>query len=164
MTLNNLKDVYIDQLQDLYSADRQALTATQKLHTEAKNEELKAALKRSLNGIERGVDALESIIKSHDAEPTGEFCQGMQGLVREVDAHVVSAEYGDDDARDAMIIAQNQRMAHYAIAGYGCVTAFAERLGLEEEARTLNDCLKNTYEGDEVMTKLAVGKINKEAV
>ncbi|MEO1793703.1 MAG: DUF892 family protein, partial [Pseudomonadota bacterium] len=65
--------------------------------------------------------------------------------------------------RDAMIITQYQRMTHYGLAGYGCVVAFAKRLGLEDEARRLQDCLDATYDGDRTMTKLAEGTINKAA-
>lgn len=163
MALNTLKDVYIDQLQDLYSADRQSLDATKKLHEAATNAELKAALKRGVDGIQRGIDALKPIIEGHDAKPTGEFCKGMEGLVKEVKAHVLEADIADDDARDAMIITQYQRMAHYAIAGYGCVVAFARRLELSDEADKLQICLDETYEGDREFTRIATGEVNKAA-
>lgn len=163
MTLSSLKDVYIDQLQDIYSADRQALGATKELRDAATNKELKDALDRGVTGIQKGMDALTTIIKGHDADPTGEFCKGMEGLVKEAQAHVLNADFSDDDVRDAMIITQYQRMAHYGIAGYGCCVAFAKRLGLDEDVSKLEECLDQTYEGDRAMTDLAVGDINKAA-
>ena len=163
MALKTLKDVYIDQLQDIYSADRQSLDATKKLHERASDPDLKAALKAGVEGIQSGIDTLEPIIEGHDAKPTGEFCKGMEGIVKEVDAHVLNADFGDDSVRDAMIITQYQRMTHYGIAGYGCVAAFAKRLGLDGEAAKLNECLDNTYEGDRRMTDIAVGDVNKQA-
>tara|TARA_B100000678_G_scaffold46684_1_gene36487 strand:+ start:664 stop:1158 length:495 start_codon:yes stop_codon:yes gene_type:complete len=163
MALNTLKDVYIDQLQDIYSADRQSLEATKKLHERATDADLKAALKRGVDGIQSGLDTLKPIIEGHGAKPTGEFCKGMEGIVKEVDAHVINTEFGDDAVRDAMIITQYQRMTHYGLAGYGCVVAFAKRLGLDDEAAKLNECLDQTYEGDRAMTDIAVGDVNKQA-
>ena len=75
MTFQSLKDVYIDQMQDLYSADLQALPATRKLGEKASNSELKDALERSCNGIEKGMEILSSIIKGHEADPRGECCK-----------------------------------------------------------------------------------------
>lgn len=163
MALNTLKDVYIDQLQDIYSADRQSLEATKKLHERASDPQLKAALKRGVDGIQSGIDTLKPIIEGHGAKPTGEFCKGMEGIVKEVDAHVLNTDFGDDAVRDAMIISQYQRMTHYAIAGYGCVLAFAKRLELAGEVTKLAECLDQTYEGDRRMTAIAVNDVNKVA-
>ena len=163
MALNTLKDVYIDQLQGIYSADRQSLEATKKLHERASDPQLKAALKRGVDGIQSGIDTLKPIIEGHGAKPTGEFCKGMEGIVKEVDAHVLNTDFGDDAVRDAMIISQYQRMTHYAIAGYGCVLAFAKRLELAGEVTKLAECLDQTYEGDRRMTAIAVNDVNKVA-
>lgn len=163
MTFNNLKDVYIDQLQDLYSADRQAVAATRQLVDAASEKDLKDALKRSHEGTERGIEILEGLIKSHGENPKGEFCKGMEGIVKEVKAHALDADFSDDDVRDAVIITQYQRMAHYALAGYGCVAAFAKRLGLTDDAAKIEECLDNTYKGDREMTRIAEGEVNKEA-
>lgn len=163
MAMNTLKDIYIDQLQDLYSANRQSLEATKKLVDAAANDELRAALERGVNGIQRGIDAVSEIVRGHDADPTDEFCKGMEGLVKEVHAHVLDADFGDDDTRDAMIISQYQRMTHYGLAGYGTVVAFARRLELNDDAEKLQECLDNTYDGDREMTRIATGGINKAA-
>lgn len=163
MTLSTLKDVYIDQLQDLYSANKQSLEATKKLRDSATAEQLASALKRGVAGIEQGLETVEKIIRQHDANPTGEFCKGMEGLVKEIHAHVLDADFADDDVRDAMMIAQYQRMVHYGLAGYGCVVAFAKRLDLYDDAHALQDCLNETYGGDRVMTKIAEGDVNAAA-
>lgn len=163
MTMNSLKDVYIDQLQDIYSACKQSQPMTKKLADAASNSELKDALKSGAEGIAQGMKLAEEIVKSHDADPSDEFCKGMEGLVNEAQAHALDEDFGDDDARDAMIITQYQRMVHYAIAGWGCVTAFAERLGLDQDAAMLKKCLDNTYDGDRHMTQIATGKVNAAA-
>ena len=164
MALSTLKDVYIDQLQDIYSVNRQSLKATQKLADVASNDDLKAALKRGVSGIERGMQMIAAIVRRHDEDPTDEFCKGMEGLVKEVDAHVLNAEFSDDDVRDAMIITQYQRMTHYGIAGYGCCVAFAKRLGLQDDADEIQTCLNSTYDGDREMTRIAQTEVNRAAV
>ena len=163
MTFQSLKDVYIDQMQDLYSADLQALPATRKLGEKASNSELKDALERSCNGIEKGMEILSSIIKGHEADPRGECCKGMEGIVKEVHDHALDADFGNDDVRDAVIITQVQRMTHYALAGYGCAVSFARRLELNDEADQIQKQLDNIYEGDRVMTRIAEGAVNAAA-
>ena len=164
MAIQGLKDVYVDQCQDLYSACKQSLEATRALHGAAKNEELRQALQAGAEGIQDGMAKVEGVVKNHGANPEGEHCRGMEGLVKEARAHALEEEFGDDDARDAMIIAQYQRMAHYAIAGWGCLAAYAKRLGLEDDARVLADNLRATQHGDQTMNEIAEGKVNQAAM
>ncbi|KIN66447.1 DUF892 domain containing protein [Sulfitobacter noctilucae] len=163
MTLNSLEDVYKDQLQDLYSACKQSLDATTELGRAASDKELSEALIAGSNGIATGMDKLKSLCATHDIDPEGEHCKGMEGLVKEVHAHVIDADFGGDATRDAMAITQYQRMVHYALAGYGCLVAFANRLGLNEDAAILKAQLDETYDGDRRMTEIATGGINKRA-
>lgn len=163
MPIETLKDIYIDQMQDIFSANIQAIDATKKLLDKANDEGLQDALKTGLSVLKDNNETLRDIIKSHDKDPNNEFCKGMQGLVKEVDAHVLDAEFSDDNVCDAMIITQYQRMTHYALAGYGCIVAFAKRLNLNEEAQKLNQCLDSTYDGDREMTRIAEGHINQKA-
>ncbi len=164
MSINNLKDVYFDQLQDLHSACSQSMEATSELGRAAKDEELSKALIAGVNGISEGLDVIKSICATHDLDPKAEHCKGMEGLVKEARAHGVEADITDDDARDAVIITQYQRMVHYALAGYGSVVAFANRLGLDDDAAQLQKLLDHTYDGDRHMTQIATGGVNKAAV
>lgn len=163
MTIANLHDVYTDQLQDLYSACKQSLEATTKLGRAAADKNLSEALIAGAHGIAEGMDHLKSLCANHNIDPDGEHCKGMEGLVAEADAHVLDADFGDDAARDAMIITQYQRMVHYALAGYGCLVAFANRLDLDGDAAILKDQLDQTYNGDRTMTAIATGGINRKA-
>ncbi|MEW9922367.1 ferritin-like domain-containing protein [Marimonas sp. MJW-29] len=164
MALHNLKDVYQDQLQDLYSACKQSLEATTALGRAATDKELSEALIAGANGITTGMDKLKSLCATHGIDPEGEHCRGMEGLVKEAQAHALDADFGDDATRDAMIITQYQRMVHYALAGYGCLVAFANRLGLDEDAAVLEKQLDETYDGDRRMTAIATeGGVNKKA-
>ncbi|MEM7689607.1 MAG: DUF892 family protein [Pseudomonadota bacterium] len=158
-----MNDVYLDQLQDIYSACKQSQAATNELADAASSPELKEALNAGSNGIAHGMTVAASVVRSHKSDPTDEFCKGMEGLVKEAEAHAIEADIRDPDARDAVIITQYQRMVHYAIAGWGCVVAFAKRLGFEADARDLQACLDDTYSGDRTMTEIATGQVNKAA-
>jgi ferritin-like metal-binding protein YciE len=163
MTISTLKDLYIDQLQDLYSANRQALQVTQELKEAASSDQLRKALDAGCDGIEQGMEQIKTLIEKHNANPRGEHCKGMEGLAAEARAHGVEADFADEDVRDASIIAQYQRMSHYGISGYGTVAAFAKRLGLEDDAGVLHECLENTRGGDKHMTSIASGEVNPAA-
>lgn len=164
MAINNLKDLYIAELKDLYDANQQANVTVEKLIDAATSPDLKAALKRSIEGTKSGNQQVKAILESHGENTEAERCLGMKGLTREAEKHVISQEFGDDSVRDAMLISQYQRMAHYAITGYGSVEAFAKRLGALEDAQTLETCKEQTMEGDLAFTKLAQGSINGSAM
>lgn len=161
--MDNLKDVYIDQLKDLHSANKQAREATRQLAEAASSDALRSALEAGVDGIEDGNIKLEKMLAKKGEGASGEHCKGMEGLVREARAHALKEDFSNDSARDAVIVTQYQRMAHYAIAGYGCAAAFAKQLGLNDEAATLHEMLKAAYSGDKTMTELAEGGINEAA-
>ncbi|MGR3436044.1 MAG: YciE/YciF ferroxidase family protein [Shimia sp.] len=163
MAIGSLKDVYHDQLQDLYSACKQSLEVTTELGRAAKDETLSKALQDGAQGISQGMDDIASLCADHGIDPEGEHCKGMEGLVKEARAHGIEEDFSDDEARDAMIVTQYQRMAHYAIAGYGCLKAFANRLGFDGDGAVLEKCLDASYDGDRRMTEIATGGINKAA-
>ncbi|WP_324754958.1 DUF892 family protein [Roseovarius sp. Pro17] len=164
MSIDTLEDLYLEQLKDIHSANTQALDVTNEMAEVASDANLKDALKSGADGISRGNEALEDIAKRHEEDLGGAHCKGMEGLVSEARAHAVDESFGDDAVRDAMIITQYQRLVHYALAGYGCLAAFAGRLELGEDERALKSCLDKTYEGDRTMTDLATGGINKDAL
>ena len=163
MSIQTLQDLYIDQLQDLYSANRQSLKVTEKLAEKAHNPKLQDALKRGVSGIEDGINAVEGLIRKHKADPRGEFCQGMEGLVKEARKHALEADIEDPDVRDVLIVAQYQCMCHYGIAGFGTAKAFAEALGNKDHASKLDTITSEIYDADENMTDLAERSINLEA-
>lgn len=161
--MDNLKDVYIDQLQDLYSANKQAAKIVDELAKAATSTALREALERGVAGIKDGAQHLEALIRDKDANPNAEHCKGMEGLVREAKAHALNTEFGTDAVRDAVIITQFQRMAHYAIAGYGCAAAFAKQLDMGDDATTLRGMLDAAYSGDKTMSEIAEKSINQRA-
>ncbi|MCE8005791.1 ferritin-like domain-containing protein [Aestuariivita sp.] len=164
MSIDTLEDLYLEQLKDIYSANKQALDITKEMAEVASDTDLADALRAGADGIQDGITAIEKISESHDESPSGEHCKGMEGLVQEARAHAIEESFGEDATRDAMIITQYQRLTHYAIAGYGCLAAFADRLELDNDLSALKTCLEASYDGDRTMTALATGGINKSAV
>ncbi len=163
MPISNLKDLYVHELKDLYSANEQAVAVHQSMADAAKNAELASALHDAVTGIKNGMKDVEAICRAHGQPAGGMTCKGMKGLVEEARAHVFEEQYGDQDTQDASIISQTQRMNHYALAGYGTATAFAKSLGLSDDAAKLQKNLDNIYGGDRRMTALAERTVNSAA-
>ncbi|WP_134727254.1 DUF892 family protein [Paracoccus luteus] len=163
--IKNLKDLYLDGIKDLHSACKQSIPVTEEMARAAKNADLKSALDASVKGTREGMASMEKLARAHGEDPGGEHCKGMEGLVAEARKHALDARFADEDTQDAAIIAQYQRLAHYAITGYGTLKAWAKRLDLSDDARALDEATAATYEGDETMTKIAVkGGVNKAAM
>lgn len=163
MAIANLTDLYVHELQDLYSANEQCVSIHERMHGEAKSDDLKAALKDAIDGIKSGMGDVKSVCEGHGKKVDGTTCKGMKGLVEEAKAHVFDETFGDDDTKDAAIIAQAQRMNHYALAGYGTATAFAKSLKLTSDHDTLYKNLDNLYSGDRRLTKIAETSVNAAA-
>ena len=159
----DFKELYIDHAQDCYSALKQSVEFSPKLHEAASDGDLREAIERSITASKKAMSEMERVIRGHDADPDGEHCKGMEGLITEATAHALEEDFDDPAVRDAMIIAQYQRLAHYAIAGYGTSAAFAKRLGLTDDAKMWEEQLDGTYEGDRGMTKLAETEVNADA-
>lgn len=164
MRIDPLEDLYLDQLKTIYSANLQALDVTRALATAATDTELAQALRAGAQAIQTGIAALAKIAQRHDADPSSVHCKGMEGLVTEARAHALEETFGENATKDAMIIIQYQRLIHYAIAGYGCLVAFAAGLELDQDVTALKTCLDASYDGDRTLTKLATGGIFKDAV
>lgn len=162
MAFASLRDVYFDQLRDIRNADEQAREMTEQLADAACDPELRKALHAGVAGIEDGRDVLDRIAEAHGLDPDHHFSKGMDGLAKEAESYAIDANYDDDDVRDAVIIGQYQRMVHYAVAGYGCMRAFAARLDFDDDARKLEALVEQTREGDRRMNEIAEG-VNSHA-
>jgi ferritin-like metal-binding protein YciE len=160
MKLENLKDLYIHELKDLHSAEKQITKALPKMVKAASNEELADAFREHLEQTEEHVRRLEEILESHDETFRGAKCKGMEGLIKEGSEMI--EEDGDDDVRDAGLISAAQRVEHYEIAGYGCARTYAELLGDNDGAELLQQTLDEEKATDRKLTEIA-GSINVEA-
>src|SRR6202011_4469908 len=156
------RELYVNELKDLYSAETQLVKAVPKMAKASSNAELRQGFEEHLRQTSEHVSRLEQIFEALGEKPTGKKCVGMEGLVKE-GAETMSEDY-EDALMDAAIIGAAQRVEHYEIAGYGTVRTYAELLGDEEAVRLLEKTLQEEEETDDKLTELAESHINAEAV
>ena len=161
MELQSLRDLYIDELKDLYSAEKQLVKALPKMAKNATNPDLKKAFTDHLEQTEEHVSRLEQIFESLEASPRGKKCVGMEGLIEE--AKEMLEEDAEEDVLDAGLISKAQHVEHYEMAGYGTVRRFAQILGEMEHVELLEQTLNEEKEADQLLTQLADSSINVEA-
>lgn len=161
MKINSLRDVFIHELKDLYSAEKQLVKALPKMARAAANGELSAGFEEHLRQTEEHVSRLEKILGNLGESTRGDKCQAMEGLIEE-GAKVID-EDGVPEAIDALLISTAQRIEHYEIAGYGSARTFAELLGEDEAARLLQLTLDEEAETDRKLTRLAESAVNPQA-
>jgi ferritin-like metal-binding protein YciE len=154
-TPENLKELYADELRDLWSANDQMLRALEKLAPEASDAKLKAMLDKSLAGIRKHTDSIKPLIEKAGEEVEPEHCRGMEGLAREALKHGIEEAPKKGPLRDIAIITQYQRMSHYGITGFGSVAALAEALGEKSDVKTLKGIVSDIYKSDEYATHLS---------
>lgn len=159
----SLKDLYIDELKDLWSANDQMQRVVAMIADKASSAQLQDLLSKSVDRIGEHTDVLKELIASADGESGKEHCKGMEGLVQEAKKHILEDAPEAGALLDAVIIAQYQRMTHYGIAGFGTAGAYAEALGLEEDAETLREATQDIYDGDQYATMLAETSVNLQA-
>lgn len=162
MELSTLKDLYIHELKDLYSAEKQIIKALPKMAKAATHPDLKAGFEEHLEETKEHAVRLEAILKSHDQTTRGPKCKGMEGAVAEGTEMI--EEEADDEVRDAGLIAAAQRVEHYEMAGYGCARTYAELLGDKKGAKLLQTTLDEEGATDQKLTDLATSVINLAAL
>jgi ferritin-like metal-binding protein YciE len=162
MKMESLRDLYIEELKDLYSAEKQLVKALPKMVDNASNPELKEAFTNHLEQTKGHVDRIEQIFKTLDASPSGKKCVGMEGLIEE--ANELIKEDAEDDVLDAGLISKAQHVEHYEMAGYGTVRTYALILGENEHASLLQQTLDEETETDKLLTRVAEGTVNTDAL
>jgi ferritin-like metal-binding protein YciE len=160
MPNEGLKELYVDELKDLYSAENQLVKALPKLAKAASSDELRQGFEEHLEQTKEHVARLEQIFEALDESPKGKKCMGMEGLVKE-GAEVMDEDF-EDAVMDSALIGAAQRVEHYEIAAYGTVLEFANLLGETEAASLLEETLNEEKETDEKLTELAKD-INSQA-
>jgi len=161
MDLNTLRDVYVDQLKDMYSAETQLTKALPKMVKAANDSGLKEALQGHLAVTERQLERVSQILSQMKVSPGSKKCKAMEGLIEEGDE--LAKSRGDASAVDAGIIAAAQKVEHYEIATYGTLRTWATMLGEKQAAGVLEQILQEEYDADQTLTQLAEGYVNREA-
>ena len=153
MKVDTFQKFYVEELKDLYSAEKQLIQALPKMAKAAHSQELRSAFEEHLEVTKQQKERLERIFESMDRKPDGESCVAMKGLIKEGDDIMKSELEGS--ALDAALIVAAQKVEHYEIAGYGSARNHAEILGDEEAAGLLQETLDEEGETDEKLTNLA---------
>jgi ferritin-like metal-binding protein YciE len=161
MKMESLKDLYLEQLRDVYDAENQLVEALPKMAEAAHNSDLKKAFNDHLRQTREHVTRLERIFSALGEKPKGQTCQAMKGLIKEGE-EMVKAK-GDPDVIDAGLIAAANRVEHYEIAAYGTIRTYAETLGADEAMRLLEKTLQEEEEADDKLTEIAEAHVNVEA-
>ena len=161
MQLETLKDLYIHELKDLYSAEQQLVKALPKMAKAARNKELAAGFQEHLEQTKRHAQPLEQILSSHKQTSRGPKCKGMEGIVAE-GAELIEEE-ANEEVKDAGLISAAQRVEHYEMAGYGTARTYADLLSDKEAANLLQMTLEEERATDQKLTKLAKSAINVAA-
>ena len=160
MKLETLKDLYIHELKDLYSAENQIIKALPKMAKAASHPKLAEGFRKHLAETREHAARLEKILKSHGETTRGPKCKGMEGVIKE--GQEMIEEDADEDVRDAGLITAAQRVEHYEMAGYGTARTYANLLGDKASARILQKTLDEEGATDKKLTQLAE-KINVDA-
>ena len=160
MALSTLRDLFVHELKDIYSAEKQITKALPKLAKAASSKELSQALKNHLEVTQKQIERLEDIFEIIGKSPRGPKCEGMEGLLKE--GSKLLEEDADDAVLDAALICAAQKVEHYEIAAYGCLVTYAEQLGEDQAVRLLQETLQEEGDADKDLTKLA-STINLEA-
>ncbi len=161
MKLDSLEKLFVHELKDIHSAERQILDALPKMEAAATNTELKAAFKKHHGETQVHIDRLEKIFSQLDYEPGGHKCRAAEGLVLEAN-DMIHAD-AEDAVRDAGLIGAAQRVEHYEMAAYGTAAALAEKLGKQELADILRKTLEEEGKTDRDLTHLALRFVNFKA-
>src|ERR1700686_685773 len=153
MKIESLRDLYAEQLKDLYNAEQQLIKALPKMAKAASSEELRAAFKSHLEETRQHAQRIETIFERMGEKARGKKCKAMEGLVAE--GGEVIEEDMENSIKDAALIAAAQRVEHYEIAGYGCGRAYATKLGEDDAATLLSQTLEEEKEADEALNDIA---------
>jgi ferritin-like metal-binding protein YciE len=158
---SSLKDLFIEELRDIYHGEGQLVKALKKAAKTANNPDLRSAIEHHLQETKGQVDRLERVFAAVGEKARGKKCVGIEGIVDE------GKEWMDEDAEpdvlDAGIICAAQKVEHYEIAAYGCLCTWAKQLDLDEAADLLGQNLEEEKAADTKLTELAESHINAQA-
>ena len=160
-SMTTLHDLFVHELKDVYSAEKQLVKALPKMAKAASSEKLREGIEEHLEQTEEQVERLEKIFESLDSSTRGVKCAAMEGLIKE--GSEIMGEDAEPAVKDAALIAAAQKVEHYEIAAYGTLVTFANMLGQDEAQKLLQTTLDEEKETDRKLTELAESEINVAA-
>ena len=165
MAIKTAQDFFVDELKDIYSAEKQAIRAYPKLAKAVSSPQLKEALQTHLEETKGQVERLDQVFEILEKRASGKTCEAMKGMVEETSEALEEIEKGP--ILDAALIACGQRMEHYEIAAYGTVAALAKAMGQDEIAQLLSQTLEEEKVTDQKLTQVSESvseSVNREAI
>jgi ferritin-like metal-binding protein YciE len=162
MALATMQDLFIEQLKDLYSAEKQLVQALPRMAKAATTPELVQAITDHLDQTQNHVSRLEQCFEHLNTSSRGKRCKGMEGLIEE--GKETMEEEGEAVVKDAGLIAAAQRVEHYEISGYGTAKTMASLLGLDDVADLLEETLGEEEEADKLLSQIAMDQVNPQAL
>lgn len=162
MKLKDFQALFVHELKDLYSAEKQFNKIMPKLVKAVSNERLRDTLQEHHTRTEQQIHRLEDLFQELGVNTRGAKCPAMEGLVEEV--KILLESDSTPEVLDAAIICAQQRVEHYEIAGYGCARTFAQYLGYDEASKMLQETLNEESAANEKLNQIALEQINTEAM
>lgn len=156
-----LEDLFLENLKDIYYAEKKILVALPKMAKAVNSDELRAAFEKHVGETKGQVDRLVQVFKMLEERPKGKTCPAILGLVEE--GEEVMEDFEDSSALDAGLLAGAQAVEHYEMARYGTLVAWAEQLGMKEAAALLKQTLAEEEKTDKALSGLAKNVINQQA-
>ncbi|CAO3354093.1 YciE/YciF ferroxidase family protein [Azospirillum palustre] len=162
MAAKTMQDLLIEDLRDIYHAEKQIAKALPKMAKAASSDKLRQAFETHLEQTHGQIERLQQVFEELDTRPRGKHCDAMEGLISEAQEIL---EMGlAPEVQDAALIAAAQKVEHYEIASYGTLHAFATACGLDRVAQLLDETLQEEKDTDTLLNKLAIGDVNKKAM
>jgi len=162
MAVKSVNDLLLNELRDIYHAEKQLVRALPKMAKKAKSDQLRQAIEHHLEETKGQVDRLDQVFQHLDARSGGKRCEAMEGLIEE--AKEMMEEIATPEVLDAAMIAAAQKVEHYEIASYGSVRALAEALGHNDAARLLQETLDEEKAADQKLNQIALSGVNQAAL
>jgi ferritin-like metal-binding protein YciE len=156
-----LDDLFHDTLKDIYYAEKKILTALPKMAKAAHSQDLRAAFQKHQRETEGQVQRLEKVFQLIEEPAKGKKCAAIEGILEE--GQEIMEEYKGNPALDAGLLAAAQAVEHYEISRYGTLKTWAEKLGLQQAAKLLDQTLTEEKNTDEALTELAEAAVNEQA-
>lgn len=162
MPVKTAHDLFVEQLRDMYHAEKQLAKALPKVAKAASSDKLRQAIEHHKEQTEGQIERLEQVFESLDERKRGKRCEAMEGLIEE--AQEMIEEIKTPEVRDAALLAAAQKVEHYEIASYGTLRALAESMGHKDAEKLLAQTLEEEKETDQKLNQLALSEINKTAL
>ena len=161
MAIRTAQDLFLNELRDIYHAEKQTLRMLPKMAKKASHQELKQALELHAEQTRGQVERIEQVFEMVEVGKRAKRCEAMEGLLEEARGHM--EEIGNEQLLDPAMIICQQKVEHYEIAGYGSLVALAKQLGRDEAAQLLTQTLEEEKATDQKLTELALTVANKDA-